>query len=377
MANPPLGSERTTHGGFEMKVKPRPILRAAGVATVMLLGVSGCAAGNPSASTPMLPKRVGDFTLEWVKGNGLLQRTPRSISTGDATFTIGPGPSYPITAKMPDGRLSAADLPACPPPLMWQVDLTGPNPGMLCPKAGALVLELFYPNGPGVPLGAAEGDIMAGDLPVALGPHSLGGYVVESAVAWWLRGKGGTILASGVWSTLTSGTAALPSQLLPSGGGTRLLSLGDQLYILRATAIGYEVSRFVPWDPEPRLDLLGAVPGGRLWAIDQNGGVWMTRRAGAGRIDLIRAVPGQANVHTWHAKGQLVGAGPGFLAYLAPAGGQKILHLMFPLSHRTLILRGLRPPFASMQQAEDGSAYLHLHLATGRRVARIAWSPLN
>ncbi|MDA8344974.1 MAG: hypothetical protein M0Z66_05770 [Thermaerobacter sp.] len=363
-----------------MKAMSWPTLRATGVALAALLALSGCAPSTAPEAKPALPKRVGDFTLQWVKGNGALLRSPQSISIGNATFTIGSGRSYLITASMPDGRPSASEPATCPPVPVWQVDLAGPEPGMLCPEPGGLVLELFSSNGPGKPLGASAADIIRGAPPAVLSPNSLGGYIVAGGVVWWLRASGGTTLASGILSTLTSATAALPPQLLPSAAGTRLLSLSDQLYILQPVATGYDVSHLVLGNPEHLevgLEPLGAVPLGHVWAIDQDGGIWMTTKAGTARIDLIRAVPGQADVSTWHAKGQLVGVGLGFLAYLAPAAGQKTLHLMFPLSHRTLVVRGLRPPFASMQQAEDGSIYLYLHLATGRRVVRIAWSPLK
>ncbi len=374
--NPPVGRRTDpARGGLCMRLMRRPTLRVAGSALAMLVGLSGCTAGNISSPTLLLPKRVGDFTLQWVKGDGALRRTPSSISTGDATFTIGPGPLYLLSARMPDGRLSASESAGCPPLPVWQVDLMGPNPGMLCPYRGALVLELYNSNGPGVPLGSAGVGIMKAALSESLGPHSLGGYVVDGGVAWWLKAEGGAVLASGFVSTLDDATAKLPTGLLPSGGGVRLLSLADQLYVLRPVAAGYEVSQ--PDFRASRLQPLGKVPDGRVWAIDQLGGVWMTRKLGDGRIDLMRAAPGQANVRSWHAKGQLVGAGSGFLAYLAPAEGGTLLHLMFPLSHRTLVVRGLRPPFASMQEAQDGSIYLYLHLATGRRAVRIAWSPLK
>ncbi len=358
-----------------MKVTSWPTLRAAGVALAMLVGLSGCTAGHRSVPTLLLPKRVGDFTLQWVKGSGALQRTPHSISTGPATFTIGPGPLYRLTARMPDGRLSASEPVECAPVPMWQVDLIGPNPGMLCTYRGVLVLYLLNSNGPGVPLGSAGIGIMKVAQSGALGPHNLGGYVVEGGVAWWLNGHAGRILASGFVSTLTSATAALPMGLLPSAGGIRLLSLADQLYVLRRVGTGYEV--FAPNYRTSQLQPLGDIPYGHVGAVDQFGGVWITRKLGASSIDLIRAQPGQASLPTWHVKGQLVGVGPGFLAYLAPGAGQQTLRLMFPLSHRTLVVRWLRPPFATMQEAQDGSIYLYLHLATGRRVLRIAWSPLK
>ena len=361
-----------------MKAMSWSTVRTTAVALAALLALSGCAPSTVSEAKPVLPQRVGDFTLQWVKGSGALLRSPQSISTGNATFTIASGPTHLLTARMPDGRLSASEPAACPPNPVWQVDLLGPEPGMLCRESGALVLELLSSNGPGVPLGASAGDIIRAAPTAELGPHRLGGYVVAGGVVWWLQGPGGVVLSSGFLSTLTSATAALSAQLLPSGGGTRLLSLNDQLYVLHRFASGYDVSRLVSGNPDHPvvgLSLLGQIPGGRVWAIDQNGGVWMTQLQGTDRIGLLRAVPGQSRVDAWSVEGRLVGAGPGFLAYLTSVGGATNLHLTFPLSHRTVVVSGLRSPFASMQQAQDGSTYLHLRIATHWRVVRIAWSP--
>ncbi len=361
-----------------MKAMSWPTMRTTAVALAVLLALSGCAPSTVPEAKPVLPQRVGDFTLQWVKGTGALLRSPQSISTGNAIFTIGSGPTHLITARMPDGRLSASEPAACPPTPVWQVDLLGPEPGMLCREPGALVLELLSSNGPGEPLGASAGDIIRGGPPTVLGPNSLGGYIVAAGVVWWLKANHGTPLASGVLSTLTSASAALPAQLLPSGGGMRLLSLSDHLYVLQPVATGYDVSRLVlgnPDHPVAGLEPMGDIPRGHVWAIDQNGGIWMTTKADADQLDLLRAVPGQPKVNTWPIQGRLVGAGPGFLAYLTSVGGATSLHLTFPLSHRTVVVSGLRSPFASMQQAQDGSTYLHLHLGTHWRVVRIAWSP--
>ncbi len=240
------------------------------------------------------------------------------------------------------------------------------------------MLELLSSNGPGEPLGASAGDIIRGGPPTVLGPNSLGGYIVAADVVWWLKASDGTTLDFGVLSTLTSASAALPAQLLPSGGGTRLLSLSDQPYVLQPFSSGYDVSHLVarnPDHPAVGLDPLGQIPGGHVWAIDQNGGVWMTVKQGADRIGLLLAVPGKSKVTTWSVKGRLIGAGPGFLAYLTSVGGATALHLTFPLSHRTVVVSGLRSPFASAQQAQDGSTHLHLRIATHWRVVRIVWSP--
>lgn len=355
-----------------------PITALAAACLGVLLISAGCGAHVARSGPPALPERVGAFSVAWVRGKGDLPRTQDQMAVGDAVFTIGAGAAHPITARLPDGGQSRPTAAPCPALPVWQVGLVGWAPAMLCLRSGALELFLFQSNGAAQPLGLAAGDILPGAPPVRLDFRSLGGYALSDGVAWWLRGTRGRVVASGVESTLTANRAALPQAVLPASGGVRLLSVTGQLYLLRRVPGALMVYRLVLGDPvrlRPQIEPLGQVPAAHAWAVDASGGIWATTLAGPDRLVLLREVPGRSVRQAWRVRGRLIGAGPGFIAYLDDRGQEANLQILFPLQHRTLTLGGLRRPFAAMQVAGDGSAYLRLQLTTGRHVLRIAWSP--
>jgi len=359
------------------------VLRAAGAA-VVLLACSAAWSGPGQAAVGPLPAphppwRVGDFTLRWVHGPTGLPRSPRALATGGAVFTIGARAPHGIAARLPVGGSSLATPAPCPRDPFWQVDVRGWSPVMLCEGSNGLTAYLFLAIGAGDDLGEAEVPLGAKLDPRAIGAVSLGGYVLSDSLVWWFRGLGGDVLASGVASTYVTGYTYLPKGLLPQGGGQRIISTDGALYVLRRQGDALAVSRFAPWhlgagrQVSPQLTRLGKVPAQRVWGVDAGGGAWMTS-TGRGVVELARAVPGGA-VRTWRVRGRLVGAGPGYVVYLNGRAADAELRIDFPQEDRTVALRGLRRPYATMRRAGDGSAYLTVDCATGRRVLRVAWSP--
>ena len=58
---------------------------------------------------------------------------------------------------------------------------------------------------------------------------------------------------------------------------------------------------------------------------------------------FVREVPGSHKVRSWEIRGDVIGGGPGYVAYIPPSDLGSV-DVSFPLQHRTLRFRGLDRP---------------------------------
>lgn len=345
-------------------------------ATALVLLVAGCgSAENQGAVVPKVPRQIGPYKLKLVKAPpAALDGMDGEVLAGAYILRIGPRPDYPIEERSLRGgkwqvmaKFGACDGHAP----RWGLLVVG-GAGIVCPMPGSARVNIFvfYP-----PLSSERYQIsFTTGEPV---PTVLEGFALGSGILWW-ETRSPTLsgaAASGLASRIADQNLPVPAAIF-TVGTTLLESVAEQLY---AVTVKGAVSRLAIGPPGtvPALVPLGSIPYAPISAVDAKGEMWATASNSPNdeTVKVVREIPGEpyAASFTVHGVSDLVGVGPGFVAYIPVPGRSGArrgeMDLYFPLLHRTLRIRGLtvrgsgwQHPITRMAPWEgyEGAIYLTL-----------------
>lgn len=278
---------------------------------------------------------IGPLTATEEAVPSLVYRDPGHWTIlGGVLYSIGAVAPYELTERpLGKGQTVVLKGPWCPVRPSFATRIVDPiEVDAICFKSPVPMLNIFsYPGSGGMALPAP---------PKGESSYSLTGSVVQGPQLFWTAQdlQSGEAISSGILFLPTGQMSPMP----PIASRDKLLVSPDlEAYWVSGNSV-------VQGGATGHLVQLGSVPYAPQSVIGDGGIVWDLLQLPGKNTEFIREVPGQTAVERWSIHGEVIGTGPGYVAYIpdGPTKGQ--FDVMFPLEGRTLRFSGLLgPPYAT------------------------------
>jgi hypothetical protein len=184
-------------------------------------------------------------------------------------------------------------------------------------------------------------------IPVPISRIEMSGYEFSGRIAWILveDRASGKLYGSGLLNLATGKESSSP-QLWPSRGQRyTYLSPDDTLFSTFSDAssnadASMTISR---WSGDTLVPL-GKIAPINIIGIQNDGVVWGYVSVGPQTYYLRREAPDSQVVRSWMIRGDIIGGGPGYVAYIPDLHPHSVA-IFFPEQHRTLRFSGLNDPW--------------------------------
>lgn len=358
------------------------------VPIIALLSLVACGGPpkRPAAVTHHAPTsvwHVGPFMVREVTlppaatANAFPNMGPYALSGGFTMAEVTSQSPYTVSRKdFATGTTTRfGAIPCAQQPFFAQTD--GPGAALFCPAAvGASSNDLYLVDGHG-PMRHVTLPVT---IPVPADRVTVNVQEFDGYVEWWVTlntpdpisayGSGLISIASGQNEPIPSSIREGPAPTTGQTFGGNFIGPHGHLFNAMETA-GDPVETLYEWSATSgRWTKLGDVspgpyPYGGFTLASEGSQWWMvslekTTGAYVYKWSIVRTSVKPPVRHVWHVHGEVLGVGPGYYAYL-DYGNPSVLHIVFPLEHRTLTFKNLTalsgPPYLLNQPAQWGTNY--------------------